>query len=64
MPEGSSEEDTVKALKELKVDAIVARNFIPKSMAALRKNSIRMYFFNGGPNAALKDYIQGNLKEV
>ncbi|MEE0955686.1 MAG: hypothetical protein U0L49_07690 [Eubacterium sp.] len=64
MQEGSSEEDTIKALKELKVDGIVARNFMPKNMAMLRKNQIRMYFFNGGPNAALKDFIQGSLKEA
>lgn len=48
-------------LASLRIDAVIAKSFSPKTYAALRKMRIQMYTFDGGPNAAFKAYASGSL---
>jgi predicted Fe-Mo cluster-binding NifX family protein len=61
---GVSEDEILKLLHDLTVDAVIARTFSPKTMGTLKKSGVHMYFFDGGPNAAYQQYVCGTWAEV
>lgn len=57
-----STEALVKALKDMMIDKVAARNFSSKSLRELKNAGITPYMFTGGPGAALNDLRSGKLK--
>lgn len=45
-------------------DVVIARNFGAKAMARLKEAGIKLYTYTGGCDAALKAYLNGELKEL
>ncbi len=62
--DGAPAEKAADILRDLKVDAVIAQSYMPRTYAQLKKLRIKMYTFDGGPNAAFKEYVKGNVKEL
>lgn len=63
IPETSTKE-IIQTLKNMRTDIVICRNIGPRALNELRKARIRCCLFEGGPGAAFRAYINGELQPL
>ena len=46
------------------IDVVICRNFSSRAIAKLKEKGMRLYTFDGGCDAAVKKYLNRELKEL
>ncbi|MGI5989138.1 MAG: hypothetical protein ACOX78_02575 [Lachnospiraceae bacterium] len=57
-------DELLDMLTELKVRVVVAKHFLPRELAALKKKGILCFTFEGGTDAAFHALLDGSFKEL
>ena len=57
-------EEAISQFRYCRLDAIIAKNFGPKAMHALKEAGFKLYSFDGGAYAAAKAYAAGKLSPM